>query len=201
MKTTIEQLADIRAGYQFRERLAMGSDGTHQVIQIKDIQEWNDHRLCPTSLYRFTPKGAAEKYMVRNGDVIFLSRGRRNYATVVEDLPEYGQGTLVASYFFILTFKPGVTDHLRPAYLAWYINQPAAQNYIQSVAGGTMMPFVAKTAFAQLTVEIPPLHVQEAIVNLHRLWLRETTLLQGLENARRRLVQGICMKAAKQSNP
>ena len=165
MRRKIDELVEIQLGYQFRERLTMASDGTHQVIQVKDIDQFNDHRLVPSSLYRVAPKRDADKYIVTNGDVLFLSKGRRNSATLVDGLvedmpwirPDGTHGAvrmpaIAAGYFFILRPR---TDRLRPDYLAWAINAPPAQAYLQSVAGGSAMPFVTKQAFADLEIDVP----------------------------------------------
>lgn len=207
MRRRIDDLVDIQLGYQFRERLTMASDGTHQVIQVKDIDQFNDHRLVPSSLYRVTPKRDAEKYVVTNGDVLFLSKGRRNSATLVDGLvenmpwirPDGTQGTvhmpaIAAGYFFILRPR---TDNLLPDYLAWAINAPPAQAYLQSVAGGSAMPFVTKQAFADLEIDVPSLERQRIIVELHRLARREHNLYGRLAELKASLIAEICVTAAR----
>jgi len=208
MRQRIDKLVDIQIGYQFRERLTMGSHGTHQVIQVKDIDELNDHRLVASSLYRATPKTDTGKYEVTNGDVVFLSKGRRNSATLIEglaqDLPllhpdgrqeTVRMPTIVAGYFFIL--RP-LIDNLSPDYLAWAINAPPAQTYLRSVASGSAMPFIPKQAFAELEIDVPPTDRQRLIVELHRLARRESVLLRQLEQKRSELTAAICVAAARE---
>lgn len=207
MRRKIDELVDIQLGYQFRERLTMASDGTYEVIQVKDIDQFNDHRLVPSSLYRVTPRRDAKKYVVTNGDVLFLSKGRRNSATLVEGLsrnkrwvhPDGTHGTvripaIAAGYFFILRRR---TESLRPDYLAWAINAPPAQAYLQSVAGGSAMPFVTKQAFADLEIDVPSLDRQRIIVELHRLALREQNLYGRLAELKASLIAEICVTAAR----
>jgi len=209
MRQTIDELVDIQIGYQFRERLTMESDGTHQVIQAKDIDEQHGHRLIASSLCRVTPKRDAEKYEVTNGDVIFLSKGRRNYATLIEGLhggtsvarPDDGQEaghlpTIAAGYFFILRPR---TQRIRTDYLAWAINAPAAQAYLRSVAGGSGMPFVSKHAFLGMEIDVPPPERQRLIVELHRLAERQSHLLRELERKQSELTTGICVAAARRN--
>ena len=197
MKMKVSDIAEIQIGYQFREKLNMASDGTHQVIQVIDIDEWNDHRLCATSLFRVTPKRHTEKYVVKNGDVIFLSKGRRNSATVIADVPRSAPPTIAAGYFFILRFD---ADVVLPEYLAWYINARTAQAYLNRVSGGSAMPFVSKADFEQLEVDVPPLNVQETIVKLHRAAFREGDLLEKLRRKRAELHEGICLDAVGQQS-
>lgn len=196
MKQRIKDIADIQIGYQFREKPDMASDSTHQFIQAKDIDRSNDHSLDVSTLYHVTPKRNAGKYKVNNGDVIFLSKGRRNYATLVEGL-QRNIKTIVAGYFFILRLK---TDGILPKYLAWAINQPPAQNYLQTVSRGSGMPFIPKDAFASLEIDIPAIKTQELILKLHELSLRERALLKRLEQKRNELIRGICLEAIRQAN-
>jgi len=143
-----------------------------------------------------TPKRDAEKYEVSNGDIVFLSKGRRNYATVIEGLT--GRETIVAGYFFILRLT---NPDIRPDFLAWAINQPPAQRYLQSVTRGTGIPFIRKDSFAELTINVPDWNTQRRIVELHKLSLQEVALMHELRNKRLELVRGICIKATRQENP
>ncbi|MFO0839586.1 MAG: restriction endonuclease subunit S [Phycisphaerae bacterium] len=193
MRRRIDELVDIQLGYQFRERLTMASDGTHQVIQVKDINQYADHQLVPSNLYRVTPVRDAEKYVVRNGDVLFLSKGRRNSATLVEELSD-SVPAIAAGYFFILRPQTG---NLRSDYLAWAINAPPAQAFLQSVASGSAMPFVTRPAFESLEIDVPSLDRQRAIVELHRLARREHSLYGRLAELKSNLITELCLAAAK----
>jgi len=207
VRRRIDELVDIQLGYQFRERLSITSDGTHQVIQVKDIDQFNGHSLVPSGLFRVTPKRDADKYVVRNGDVLFLSKGRRNSATLVDGLdqgtrPSHRDRTrgtgetpvIAAGYFFIL--RPRV-EVMRPQYVAWAINAPPAQAYLQSVAAGSAMPFVTKQAFADLEIDVPSMERQGTIVELHLLSRREQSLYGRLAKLKAGLVDEICVAASR----
>lgn len=210
MRARIRDITEIQIGYQFREKLNMASDGTHQVIQVKDIDADNDHRLILSNLYRVTPERDAERYEVHNGDVIFLPKGRRNFATLVDGiLDKYPSlkpdgtstgvsvKTIVAGYFFIVRLKSPDVD---PKFFVWAINQPPAQSYLQSVSSGTGMPFIRKDAFTALEIDIPPRHTQEQIVELHNFSRTEQRLAQRLTEKRAELISGVCLNAARQDN-
>lgn len=195
MRVRISDITEIQIGYQFREKLDHAPDGTHQVIQIKDIDGLNDHRLIPSSLYRVTPNRDTSKYEVSNGDVIFLSKGSRNYATHIEGLGD--EKTIVVGYFFILRIN---VSSVSPDFLAWSINQPPAQRYLQSVTRGTGIPFIRKDAFAKLTISVPDLNTQRQVVELHRLSLQESALLNQLRTKRQELIRTVCINATKQES-
>ena len=194
MKARIRDIAGVQSGFQFRKKLEPGPAGSHWVIQIKDIDAGHGHQLDAGSLWRVSPRRDAAKDLLREGDVLYLGKGRRNYATPILSLPAGAEGTIAAGYFFVLRLT---RDDIRPDYLAWYINQPAAQQYLAEYFRGTGIPFIRQDDFARLEVRIPPLVVQERIVRLHELALREGQLLARLRQKRARLIHGICMKAAQ----
>ena len=195
MRKRIKDLVNIQIGYQFRESLTTSSDGQYQVIQAKDINASN-HQLEADAINNVTPKRNPKRYEVANGEVIFLSKGRRNYATFIEglsgDLP-----AIVAGYFFILRIK---AKSLLPEYLSWSINQRPAQAYLQRVARGSGMPFIPKDAFSNLEIDVPPVKIQNLISKLYKLSLKEENILTNIKTKRNELLQGICLKAAKGVN-
>ena len=192
MKTMLKQLAQVQIGYQPRGRIVPDPKGVCLIIQIKDLDD--QCALRTEGFYRITPEGANhERYQVNRGDVLFLSRGNRNFATAVDvNL----QNTIAAGYFFILKLTGAA---VLPEYLAWYINSAPAQQFIQNVARrGTYMPIVPKSALEALEVDVPPIHTQQTIVELERLSKRERSLLQKLEERRGELIRAFCLEAAKQ---
>ena len=193
MKARIKDIAGIQIGYQFRKGMLAHPNGTHCVIQARDIDEQRNHRLRTADLERTTPKTDPSRYLLRNGDVLFLSKGRRNSATLVEGLAEE-RDTIAAGHFFIV--RPD-TDRVRPDYLAWAINASKSKAYLQNVARGSGMPFVAKDAFENMSIDLPNLETQYRIVKLHRLAARESRLLEELRHKRSELIEGICTNAAR----
>ncbi len=184
----IGEIANIQAGYQFRGKVESDPDGNVSIIQIKDIEE--RRRLNPDTIDRVAFVKPFEQYRVSRNDVLFLSRGHRLFAiTIDEDLT----ATIASSYFYILRLH---TDRIRPAYLAWYINQPSFQTQLAPHTQGTHMPFVSQTAFADLLVSVPPLTVQDRIVALAELAEREQNILAELASKRAALIQSLTLAAA-----
>jgi len=161
------------------------------VIQIRDFDEL--FSLKKENLQTVRLKGDADRYLVNKNDVLFLSRGHRNYAIpIIAQL----RNTVAASYFFILRIKTG---KVLPDYLAWYINQAPAQEYLHNNARrGTHMPLVPLSAFADLTIEIPDIKSQSMIVSLSALMDKEKALLNELQEKRSQLIKAICLKRVKQ---
>ncbi len=185
----IGEIANIQAGYQFRGKVEPDPDGNVAILQIKDLED--RRRLNPDTIDRIVFEKPYEQYLINKGDVLFLSRGHRQFAIAIEDdLTD----TIASGYFYILRL---LTDHIRPAYLAWYINQPPFQSQLAPHTQGTHMPFVSQSAFQDLAVPIPPLAVQDTVVALADLAEQEQSILARLASKRAALVQSLTLAAAE----
>jgi restriction endonuclease S subunit len=190
MKQKIQEIADIQIGYQFRGKVETDPQGTHKVIQIRDLDELPF--LKAENLQTVMLKGGTERYLVNENDVLFLSRGHKNYAIPI-NIPLIN--TIAASYFFILRIK---RDKVLPDYLAWYINQAPAQEYLHSIARrGTHIPLVPLSAFNELVVDLPDTETQKRIVEVSKLLEKENYLIMQLQEKRSQLIKAVCLKAAK----
>lgn len=198
MKARLANISEIRNGYQFRGKVSpvelrggkeetLLPPGVVRVIQIKDIDD--DHRLYAKDLTPVRIDADAEKYEARQGDVLFLARGHRLFATAIT---QPLRDTVATGYFFIL--RP-TTESLLPRYLAWYINQPPFQSALRTFMKGTHQPLVSRKDIEDLQVEIPSLETQEAVVALDDLRVREHQLMLALQEKRTQLLQTISMKA------
>ncbi|HCL81908.1 MAG TPA: hypothetical protein DHW81_06735 [Nitrospiraceae bacterium] len=190
LKVAITDIATVQIGYQFRERIEPVSDGTHSVIQIRDFDD--NYILNPSKLVRVKIDKLSENYIVNKGDVLFLSRGHKNWAAPILEALE---DTIAVSHFFIIKLH---NEKVLPEYLAWYINQPPAQQFLYSLAKrGSHMPIIAKGAFEGLTIEIPSIITQRKIVEISRLMKKEDQLLGDIQKKRTQLINSICLQASK----
>jgi len=186
MKQCIADIAEIRSGYQFREKVEHDPSGTVPVIQIKDLT--SDFQLHTHDLIRVSmPKTAP--YRVEQGDVLFLARGHRlGAAAVTEPI----KGTIATGYFFIL--HP--SSSIRPGYLAWAINQKRFQERMRPLVRGSHIPLITKSDFEGLTLDVPPLETQQRIEAIDSLHRRENTLMQSIQQKRSQLIDAVCAQAA-----
>jgi restriction endonuclease S subunit len=190
MKKKITEITDIQLGYQFREKIEPVDDGTIRVIQIRDF---DDHRILhKEGLSRVKIDKPAEHYLINKGDVLFLSRGHRNWAASIID--DY-EDTIAVSHFFVLEMRNASAI---PEYIAWYINQTPAQKYLHNIARrGTHIPIIPLSAFEGLTVDLPDKETQKKIVELSDLMEKEKLLFDELQGKRSQLINAISLKAIK----
>jgi hypothetical protein len=107
---------------------------------------------------------------------------------IEEDL----ENTLAAGSFYILRTRD---RRLLPAYLAWWLNQPRVQSELRAHAVGTNISFVSKRILAGLEIRIPPLSVQEKIVAVNLLLMKERLLTERLIDLHSKVADAVCMKA------
>lgn len=201
MQMQLKELADIQIGYQHRDKaqpIGAFKSGSHRIIQIKDLAHAEFRggigpRVSLNNLYWITPSGDADRYQVRQGDVLFLSRGQRAIAVPVLDSVEK---TLASYYFYIL--RPDA-ERVTAEYLSWFINQPTAQSYLERRKLGSHIKMVPKASFEELEITVPPVATQRAIVELERLRQSEERAMARLADARRRLITGLALKAAEKA--
>jgi len=191
MKRTLREIANIQIGYQLPGRIPHDVNAPYRIIRMRDVDDAGNLNLG--KLAWFTPHRDADRYVVQVGDVMFQARGNRNLAFVLRRVPAR---TLASNHFYIVRVK---SDFVLPEYLAWFVNQPAAQSHLTGKAQGTTMMLVPKEAFETLGVDLPPLDVQRAIVELVELRQRERALVQNLECKRDTLIRALSLRAIVRS--
>lgn len=184
-------ITEIHTGYLNRSQIEPSEQGSHFLVQARDV---NTGILeCQAAEFvRFTPKLSNRDTLLQHDDLIFMSRGARNYAALLKNPPEY---TLAAASFFVIRIK---TDVVNPGYLLWYLNHPRAQHHFTQHGGsGVHMPVVRKAALECLNVPVPPPETQKKIAELFQLKLDEEILTQALLQKRARLLEAACLQAAE----
>lgn len=187
----LREIATLGAGLHFRGMIEADPKGLIPVLQVKDFDE--RLRVDPEALTRVRPGRDVRSYQVKNGDVLFLSRGARQFAVPVRDELE---GSIVPNHFFILRIRSPVVG---PAFLAWYLNSPPAQTALRAMAQGSNVPFVSKRDLTELEVPVPPIETQQRIVKITALVQQEKELLASLVEARKQMVETLCLEAARGS--
>ena len=171
--TRIIDCAEVLPGYALKARVEHGPEGTHQVILGKHLSEGLPYQYTPEHELRITPKGSVDKYRVSIGDVLFVSRGSRNQAAVVESVPD---PTVASATFYILHPHDGID----PGYLAWCLNQAPVQAQIGQVRTSAGTPIVQRKVFTDITIPVPSLNKQRQLAALSDLMAQEQRIRQQL---------------------
>lgn len=189
MQVNLKDLADIRTGHSFRGRIADDPQGDIRVVQIKDIKRrtW----LSPEALPRMKWPGSGEPPLLGPDDILLPGRGEHYTAARVDG----SENTVTTSQVYVIHPR---TQNVTSEYLGWYLNQPAASNYILTHCTGTSIPMLSKQALGELQVPVPPLETQHKIVKLHRIWEQERALTEELLHNREQMLAGIFQRLLEQ---
>ena len=173
MSRKLNEIAEIRTGFQFRKKAEPAPNGDWRVIHIKDFE--NAEVISWENLDRFDLDTDTDRYRVGSSDVIFLFRGLRQFAYAIDrDEPD----VLVSGHFYIIRLN---TRDILPAY----------------------MPYIPKQTFGEFEVPIPPLDTQTKIVELDKLQQHENSLTAQIQERRKTLLEAVSLRAINQvsTNP
>jgi len=179
-RVRIQNICDIRFGLNAKTNDRTGI----RCLQGKDVQE---DRIEPTGNMYVEPGKVTAKDYLQDGDVLFSAKGNRHIAAVWNK----GGIAVASSTFLILSVNDSV---VLPEYLAWYLNQPKTQNFLKRIKKGGTVSVVSKKEFNDIDVEIPSLEIQEKIIRIVNLEIKEQQLMDELKDKRRLLIQGITNK-------
>lgn len=185
LMTNLKDVAKIRSGYLFRERIKPDASGQYRVVQVGDVSL--DTGFLDRSLVRVSLPDVKRSQILETGDVLFISRGPRKHAIAISWPIE---NAIATSQFFVL--RPD--ERILPEFLAWYINQRPAQRYIEEHSTGTSASLINLEAMKGLPVEVPSIETQARITKIHQLSLREKELMEAIKNKRRALIEMTLLK-------
>ncbi len=188
----LKNIATISLGTQFRSRIEASPTGDFRVISMKDLGQDNTVNLNKTVRIKY--ENMPSNQLAKVGDIIFRSRGQTNTAAIIDQEVE---NTIIAAPLFRIRAD---TQAVIPAFLLWWINQPATQAYLNSRAKGTSLKMIGKQELADLEVTLPPLEQQHKIAELFRLTQKEQRLLETIKTCRALYMQNILMQMASHSN-
>jgi len=185
----LAELSDIHSTYTARGRLVPLAKGGVPGLQLRDVA--TEGPICLSRLQRFDLPELAYHHYVRGGEVVFRSRGDSTIAMAIpDDLTEP-----VAVIMPLLIIRPD-RSRVLPEYLAWAINQPAAQHRLAAEAQGSNLRMIPLSALKDLDIPVPDLATQKKIVELDALTRRESSLLRRLAEQRERLTSILLAQVA-----
>lgn len=182
MRKTLQSLADIRAGYTFRGKVAHDVEGNVRVLQIKDIKGRHAVQGDSLPLFKLEDFGAAQS--LTRGDIVLPARGEYYEATLYEG----GANVVPTSQLWVLHVHSSLVT---PDFLCWCLNQPTTQRHLTGSLAGSNIPMLSKQGLGTLSVSVPSLATQNEIVSLHQLWEREKQATQQLLENREKMLAGV----------
>ncbi|UTW50191.1 restriction endonuclease subunit S [bacterium SCSIO 12827] len=189
----LDGITEIQLGYTHRGALDFAPSGGLRGIRLRDIA--SDGEISARDLGRYSLGEISGRYMVREGDVLFRSRGERTTATALDR--RFAEPAVALSPLMILRPHRNV---ILPQYLAWAINQAPAQRHFEQDAQGTSLRMVPKSSLGALEIDVPDLKTQQAVVAIDALAEQERALSERLVETRRLMMRKILLDCARNAS-
>jgi restriction endonuclease S subunit len=186
LREPLKGLASIAAGYPFRGAVDALPSGDVAVIQMGNANPETSVDWMSTRRVELPSKRSAN--FLASGDVIFTTRGTRNFALALDVIP----GLAVCSpHFFVMRINE--PSCILPAFLAWQINQRPAQEYFQREATGSYILNIRREVVENLSLALPSLERQSAIIAFADAALAERAALARLIENRNHQIEAIAL--------
>lgn len=181
----VKQITNIQTGVFAKPK----EDGDIVYLQVK---HFNEEGFLKTQLIKDLDfKDVSKKHLLQSGDVLFASKGIKNFATVYE---AHNEPAVASTSFFVLRLT---SNQLLPNYLAWYLNCETVQSKLKSQAIGTAIPSISKNVLEDLEITIPNVEIQKVILQITKLRNKEKALKQKIETLREKQIQQQIINAIK----
>lgn len=186
----LHELAAISAGFPVRGAIDDLPEGDIILLQMRDID--SERGIVWSTAARFDAAGKRQPNFLELGDVLFTSRGTRNVAVAITDLP---QPAVCAANIFIIRLRDQKTCTSK--YLAWFMNQFPAQAYFQREATGTNIQNIRREVVENLIIPVPSLCRQMAIVEFAECANAERSTLRALIKNREQQLEALALCVAE----
>lgn len=186
LRESLGDVAAIAAGYPLRGAVDELASGNVAIVQMRNVDA--DSGVNWHEVQRITLPSKRPPALLAVGDIIFTTRGTRNFALSLDTV----EGAAVCSpHFFVIRVLDA--KRITPAFLAWQINQRTAQEYFQREATGSHILNIRREVIENLSLAIPPLAKQRAIVALADSARAERAALAKLIENRNHQIEAIAL--------
>lgn len=186
----VADLATIRSGSPFRERIVHEPGGRFRVVQGKDIG--SDGTLGLDAMVRLSEvPGKGMPDVLRAGEVALQTRGSSYRAALVpqSDVPMVAAGSL-----YILA---PYASRIDPEFLVFYLNLPSTQATLRQLATGSTILNLRRSAVEHLEVPLPNLSDQRRFLELGRLVRKQSDIAERLNQLRLQELHALALECAK----
>jgi len=178
----------LSSGYSFRGKIKNVHNGGVRVIQLKDFE--NNYSSIGDHCTMVDSDKIKDKYYLETGDVLFISKGANNFSVVFKE--DGGVPTIASSALFVLKINK---EKASPEFIAWYLNQSIAQNYLKSNESGTYATSINRTALENVPINLPAMDVQCKIAKVADLYNKEQVINSRITELKNTLITNQLIKS------
>lgn len=188
----LEELATLRIGSAFRDRIVHAPGGSFLVVQGKDIG--SNGTLDLNGMVKVTDApGKAEPDVLRAGEVVLQTRGSTYRAAIV---PASAASMIATGSLYILAPD---TTRIDPEYLVMFLNLPGTQATLRQLATGSTILNLRRSAVEHLEVPLPNMSDQRRLIELGRLVRKQSDVAERLNRLRLQELHALALECAKKA--
>ncbi len=185
MKKALIKISKINSGYIFFKKAIPDVHGKYAVVFISDISHSSVLRSRP-STYEL-PTEPEPPHFLKRGDILVQARGKVRIIYVETDLAN----TIASSNFLVVRVAE---DKILGRYLAWYLAQKPAQQFLERGQQGQTVAMLSKKILSELPVMVPSFERQKQIVKVIETKEHYFDLMQTIQKKYERVFDAIAIK-------
>ena len=174
---TLSEIAEIRAGHAFRGAITPSQDAESRVIQIRDVDQQSG--VDWAGLEHCTITGRKEPDWLQAGDIVFQSRGRKNFAVCLSKVPF--KKVVCTQHFFVIRVHD---ERFSSTFIEWQLNQVVAQRHFDLNTPNVNTRHITLATLSATPVVFAEHSVQQELHNLTKLARKERLLFEALMKTR-----------------
>ena len=177
MRYKLKDIAGIQTGL-FAKPI---KDGDIVYLQAKNFDDNGELKL---NLHAdLDLKDITSKHLLIPGDVLFASKGTKNFACVFES---HNPASVASTSFFVVRIY---NNMVLPEFLAWFLNNPTTQKILKSQAIGTSMASISKVVLEELDIPTPKLEKQKLVIKMNELQKKEKGIVNDIQILKEKYIQ------------
>lgn len=208
-RARLSQISEVRGGYvpaasEARERRRLEefadppdlTDGDALPARMLGLQPsaiGPDGTIAWDGLMSVLPVRGAERYAVREGDLLLPLRSQRIQTAVARTVPA---DVLALGQWALIAPDPEQAD---ACYIAWYLNHPRTRARLAGAMLGSSIQFLTVAAVRDFEIELPDMQTQRRIGRLAALTSHVGSLERRLSDARAALADAVAMTAVERA--
>lgn len=183
--THLNNLADIRTGFTFREAIKEEPESGLRMLQIADIKTSVLNECSTLPEIHWSPNKPPQT--LKPNDIVIVARGANNRAAIYK-APDQ---VIPTNQLMVVTCT---SNDLLPDYLCWLLNYNVIKRQLIEARTGTNIPSLKKGDLQLLEITLPPIAIQQKILEINELGQKELETLQQLQHNTETMLNGMFSK-------
>lgn len=160
--TLLKHKASLYTGFTIRESIEHIDYGDVKAVQIKDLPK-DSHIINTEHLTGIDWRYESKPQFLKHNAVLLVARGEPSAYLFTGDESDK---VVVSNPFIVITVQ---SNELLPEFLVWYINHSQdAKAHFATNAHGNALPITTISTVKELPIAIPPLAMQQQILQMHQ---------------------------------